>query len=633
MTGAGNSALDRVSRTPGLDDVSGNPRLDFVSGNPPLDFVSGNPPLDFVSGNPPLDFVSPLPPVRSGISDYSVDLLPHLAALTSVRVLRLPDQPVDPEIVERFAPQPLDLLGGNDEPAGDVARGSEPAGDVARGSEPAGDVATGSEPAGDLGRGRRLPLYQMGNNRYHAAVHAAAMRVPGVVTLHDVVLHHLLLDQTIGHGEWVPYRERLVADHGWIGDAVAWGVWWGVHGHAQQFSLPAHRALLRRQRGVLVHSRWAAGQVEETDPEIAVRAVPMGVPLPAPASAEEGSAFRRRHGLPLAAPVLGSFGFQTPMKRTESIIAALADEALRDAHLVIVGEVAEVLDFERTAREAGVRERVHVLGYVPFAEFHAAIAGVDLCLNLRYPTAGETSASLLRVLACGRPAVVSEYGQFAELPPEIAVQLPLAADEREEGRALAQAVRSLCADPARLHAMGAAARAHVANEHAPERAARAVVSACAELASLAPPGDAAPSLPPPSILLASALSGDLAVANADTPWAEGERRELAVRLTNTSRATWLGSERGEGGMALDVVLLRGEEPDGGAAEDAGRADPWLAQPWVALARDLAPGETAELRVAVRRPPGPVRLRLKPRLLGREGFPFRWQGDAVWERSL
>jgi glycosyltransferase involved in cell wall biosynthesis len=548
---------------------------------------------DSVSDNPGLDYVSPLPPVRSGISDYSVDLLPQLQALTSVRVLRLPDQQVDAEIVERFSPQPLDRLG----------------------------------------EGGRLPLYQMGNNRHHTAVHAAAMRVPGVLTLHDVVLHHLLLDQTIGRGEWVPYRERLVADHGWIGDAVAWGVWWGVHGHAQQFSLPAHRALLRRQRGVLVHSRWAAGRVAETDPEIAVRAVPMGIPLPAPASAEEGAAFRRRHGLPLDAPVLGSFGFQTPMKRTESIIAALADEALGDAHLVIVGEVAEVLDFEHTARAAGVRERVHVLGYVPFAEFHAAIAGVDLCLNLRYPTAGETSASLLRVLACGRPAVVSEYGQFAELPAEIAVQLPLAANEREEGRALARAVRELCSAPARLGAMGAAARRHVEREHAPERAARAVVAACAELATLAPPGDAAPSLAPPSILLASALSGDLAVTNAEAPWAEGERRELAVRLTNTSSATWLGSERGEGGMALDVVLLRGSDSADAEGEDSGRDDPWLSQPWVLLPRDLAPGETAELRVAVRRPPGAVRLRLKPRLLGREGVPFRWLGNAIWERAL
>ena len=45
-----------------------------------------------------LDYVSPLPPVRSGIADYSVDLLPHLAERADVRLIRLPGQPVAPEV-------------------------------------------------------------------------------------------------------------------------------------------------------------------------------------------------------------------------------------------------------------------------------------------------------------------------------------------------------------------------------------------------------------------------------------------------------------------------------------------------------------------------------------------------------
>src|SRR5258706_207021 len=115
-----------------------------------------------------------------------------------------------------------------------------------------------------------------------------------------------------------------------------------------------------------------------------------------------------------------------------------------------------------------------------------------------------------------------------------------------------------------------------------------------------------------------------------------------------SSPTWLAAERGDGGMGLDVVLMRGlmggagapsageESEEGGdvegGGEDAGR-ERWLSMPWVPLPRDLAPGESAELRVAVRRPPGPVRLRLKPRLIGRASLPFRWLGSAVWERAL
>mgnify|MGYP001586188674 FL=1 len=165
-----------------------------------------------------LDYLSPLPPVRSGISDYSVDLLPHLSTRADVRVLRLPDLPLDPEVAARFAPVQ----------------------------------------ASRVGEEGRIPVYQMGNNRYHAAIFRLAMEHPGILVLHDLVLHHFLLDQTVGKGEFEPYRRVLTANHGWIGDAAAKPVRWGAFGQAAQFALPANRVLLRRQRGVVVHGHWAA---------------------------------------------------------------------------------------------------------------------------------------------------------------------------------------------------------------------------------------------------------------------------------------------------------------------------------------------------------------------------------------
>ena len=200
-----------------------------------------------------LDYVSPLPPVRSGIADYSLDLLPHLAALADVRLIRLADQPVDPAI-ERA-------------------------------------LADGTH-ASETGADGRLPLYQMGNNRYHIAVLDLAMRLPGVLTLHDVVLHHLLLDLTLGRNEpsgfW-DYKARLTRDHGWMGEAAALAKRWNAWGDAPIFELPAHRALLRRQRGVLVHSEWAAAFLAEEEIGVPVRAVPMGIPLP-PAADEAARA-------------------------------------------------------------------------------------------------------------------------------------------------------------------------------------------------------------------------------------------------------------------------------------------------------------------------------------------------------
>ena len=53
-----------------------------------------------------IDFVSPLPPVRSGIADYSRDLLPHLGKLCDLRVVRLPGQPLAAELEREWQPSP-----------------------------------------------------------------------------------------------------------------------------------------------------------------------------------------------------------------------------------------------------------------------------------------------------------------------------------------------------------------------------------------------------------------------------------------------------------------------------------------------------------------------------------------------
>ncbi len=505
-----------------------------------------------------LDYVSPLPPVRSGIADYSADLLPHLGGLADVRVLALPGQAVAAAVAQLYQPQPADR-------------------------------------AGEEGR---LPLYQMGNNPYHDAVWDLAWERPGVLTLHDYVLHHLLLHRTLGQKVWAPYESQIAADHGWLGTAACRLRALSLEDDASLFALPANRALLRRQRGVLVHNRWAAERLREAEPALAVRTVPMGIPLPPPAEQATGLALRARLGIPAEALLLGSFGFQTPIKRTSRVIAALADPRLAAAHLLVVGEESPNLDLAAEARAAGVGERVHVTGFLSYADLEAAIAAADLCLNLRYPTAGETSASLLRVLAVGRAVVVSDYAQAAELPAEVAVRVPLG---EGEVAALVATLVELLAQPARLTAMGEAARRYVLAEHNPAAAARAIVAACRELAALPPPGDAPARVPPPTSLTWSELPAELAVDGAAAPWPAGTRRELALRLTNPGPARWLAAHRGAGGLALAACVA------------SGLADPY--RPWLPLPADVAPGESVELRLQLRRPPGPSRLHLDLKVLG------------------
>ncbi len=508
-----------------------------------------------------LDYVSPLPPVRSGIADYSRDLLPHLAPRCDLRVMRLPGQEVSPEVEERWRPVP----------------------------------------AAETGADGRLPLYQMGNNRYHQGVYELAMERPGVLMLHDLVLHHLASETTLESGVVDAYRERLARDHGWLGAQVAEARRWGELGQAALFELPCHRSLLRRQHGVLVHSGWAQEILGEEDAELRIRTVPMAVPLPPPLDRANRAALRQRLGLPGAAPLLGSFGFQTPIKRTEVVIRALARPELAAAHLMIVGDVSPILDLEREAREAGVAERVHVIGFLDYLDFEAAIGACDLAVNLRYPTAGETSASLLRVLAVGQPTLVSDYAQFADLPDSAVLKVPLGEDEVA---ALAREAGALLADPERLAAMGEAARDFVRREHDPERAAERVVEACRELAEREPPGDSQvrDDMPVTTLTWVS-LPGAIEVSGFTPEWPVGAARDLAIELTNRGPARWLRTGV-EGGVYLQLTWR--DAAWGHTMERHG----------LRLWRHLAAGETRTLHARLRRPPGARVLTAEPFI---EGF--------------
>ncbi len=527
-----------------------------------------------------IDFVSPLPPVRSGIADYSADLLPHLAKLCDLRVVRLEGQPA-----------------------------------ATRGAEDVEFVAPEH-----LGEDGRLPLYQMGNNQYHTEVYDLAIKRPGVLTLHDMVLHHFLIDRTVKVGDFDAYRRQLLEDHGWIGEAAAMPMRWpGGSGMAAQFALPAHRTLISRQLGILTHSRWSADWLREElggHDELRVRAIPMGVPLGAVADDGSGEEFRRRYGIPLDRPLLGSFGFQTPMKRTDVVIQTLAAPELEGVHLMVGGQVAPILELEKLALEAGVEDRVHFLGFLPFDEFESAIAAADVCLNLRYPTAGETSASLLRILAIGRPAVVSDYAQSADLPDEGVVKVPVG---EGESAALAGRLAELLADPEQLRRLGIAARRHVAERHRPEAAAQAVTEACRAWHGLPFSELGAAEPEPPTSMAWTTLPGELEVAGAEAPWVEGERRRLRIRLANRSAARWLAGERLDGGVAIEVQVLAGGQNL--------RAD----YRWIGLPVDLDPGDEFVFNFALRRPLGPVRLRVLPHVLGFTSFPDL--GGPVWDVEI
>ena len=104
-------------------------------------------------------------------------------------------------------------------------------------------------------------------------------------------------------------------------------------------------------------------------------------------------------------------------------------------------------------------------------------------MNLRYPSAGETSASLLRLLADAKCTLVSAYRQFLEIPAAAVVRIPLGAEEEPS---LVRELSALARDAVRRLRIGEAARAFVTAEHSMEAAAAGFRDALQRLAAHSP---------------------------------------------------------------------------------------------------------------------------------------------------
>ncbi|MGH9672820.1 MAG: glycosyltransferase, partial [Bryobacteraceae bacterium] len=169
---------------------------------------------------------------------------------------------------------------------------------------------------------------------------------------------------------------------------------------------------------------------------------------------------RHRLGLEETVPLIGVFGFLKPYKRVAESLRALR-RLLRvepRVKMILAGEPHPEMALESMIRSMGLSAAVRVLGFTPVEEFTSLIAACDIVLNLRYPSVGETSGTLLRSLGLGRAVMVSDVGAFREYPDEICLKVPVDGLEEE---VLFEYMSLLVARPDLARAMGARARAWV----------------------------------------------------------------------------------------------------------------------------------------------------------------------------
>ncbi len=310
-------------------------------------------------------YYSPMPPSHSGIADYSALLLPALRERVDEIVVAEP---------------------GKRAPAADIA------------------------------------LYQIGNNpEAHGWIVDALRKRPGVVVLHELVLHHLISGITLGRDDGRGYLDAMERDFGVPGRLIGLGVldnllpliW-----ETQPERFPLTGTILDLATGLIVHSAYVERGVREAGYggplwRISHPAWPEAAVTPEPLQGE---------------PLVGCFGHLNINKRIPALLEAFT--LLRKKHpgarLLLVGEATERFDLDRRLERLGIGGDMLIREHrVSEERFEALMAACDVLVNLRSPTMGETSGSVIRGLALGKPMLVSDVGWFSELPDGAALRIPV----------------------------------------------------------------------------------------------------------------------------------------------------------------------------------------------------------------
>ncbi len=313
-----------------------------------------------------------------------------------------------------------------------------------------------------------LDIYHLGNNRLHAAIYERAVAKPGIVVIHDAVLHHFMLgalspDRYIeefiyNYGEWT----RHIAEELWR-ERAACAV------DPRYFQYPLLRRAVENARAVIVHNAGAAA-IARTHAAADTRIIPHFFEpheIPDLAATE---LFRQRIGIKPGATLFGIFGYLRETKRLMPCLAAfrrlhavLPDTALLLAGDVVSGDLRRLLDSEPLG------PAIHRLGHLSDAEFRVAGAAVDCCLNLRYPAAGETSGITIRLMGIGKPVVVTDGPETADIPGAACLRVPAGPGE---AAALFDQMAFAAGFPTLARQIGSEGAKYIRTRHSLENAAR-----------------------------------------------------------------------------------------------------------------------------------------------------------------
>jgi glycosyltransferase involved in cell wall biosynthesis len=252
-------------------------------------------------------------------------------------------------------------------------------------------------------------------------MYPAFLKFPGIVVLHDYVMLGFYCEKYFADGNFKRFSDLLVHTYPRKGARIARDlasrtpspIWNSPDG----INFPMNEEIVSRSHALVVHSDFVRQHIlrKHQNPVTVI-----------PHHGHEEKKFndsqtRRELGIGRKDLLLVSAGFINQNKRFRFSIPAVTElEEYPITFLIIGSDESSII--KRILRKP--HPRVITRGFLPLEDMERYISAADICINLRYPTMGESSGSLLRMMGYGKPVLVSDCGSYRELPDYTVLKVP-----------------------------------------------------------------------------------------------------------------------------------------------------------------------------------------------------------------
>ena len=339
-------------------------------------------------------FFSPLPNKRSGISDYSLELLPFLSKYMDIDIFIDDNYTVDDDYLKYnfhiFSYKLFDDLKVNYDNI----------------------------------------IYQFGNSEFHHYMYDIALKNKGVIVLHDFYLSGLIDYIATKEQNRDFFIENITYSH--PNRPLIY------HKENSKFKLdivksidelPMNKMILDSAKSIIVHSNYSKELCKKYyKDDYDISQINQLIKQPSQKIIDSRDKVKKLLDFEQTDIIVSAFGHITDMKQYDFILESFAKADIfknQNIKLFFVGDYLS--DSYKSYIQNIIKKynfkNITITGFVDDTTYKNYLLASDIAINLRVNSRGETSRALLMNMAYALPTIVNDYATFAELPDDTVVKV------------------------------------------------------------------------------------------------------------------------------------------------------------------------------------------------------------------